>query len=125
METIELAELHRRMKAQGVSGREHVAFRCVVCGTIQSVASLMRAGAAVEAAERAIGFSCEGRFNGAGPWPRDPTKRAARTIRGCDWTLGGLFTIHEVEVLHEDGRRSPVFALATPEEAQALERGAA
>jgi hypothetical protein len=119
---ISIAELHARFKAQGVSAREHIAFRCVVCSTVQSIASLQRAGCPADKAESQIGFSCEGRWNNAGAWPSDARKAARRTVRGCDWTLGGLFRIHKLEVVNEDRKAQPIFEIATPEEAQALQR---
>ena len=125
-ERISVDELHARFAAQGVAGRDHLAFKCPVCGTVQSIASLRRAAAtgsrrvANEATiQNAIGFACEGRYSGAGPWREGDPKRAA--VRGCDWTLGGLFKIHTLEVVLANGEICPSFALATPEEAQALE----
>ena len=44
-----------------------------------------------------LGFSCIGRF----------TKE-----KGCDWTLGGLFKIHEIEVEDKEGKKHPHFQLA-------------
>lgn len=124
--TLLVAEMHARMRAQGVSNRQHIAFVCPVCGTIQSIASLVLAGCTPVAAERAIGFSCEGRFSNAGPWPgsqdNSPQAKARRFIRGCDWTLGGLFQIHKLEVILADGTMQPVFELATADQAQQLER---
>lgn len=101
------------MKDQGVP-REHYAFKCVRCGNIQSAVSLVKYMSADEALAR-VYFSCEGRF----------TKE-----RGCDWTLGGLFKIHKLEVLTEDKndpvcgilRTQPVFEPASPEEALELMR---
>lgn len=126
MEKITVAELHGRLKAQGVSNRNHVAFVCVMCGTVQSMASLVRAGATQDRAERMIGFSCEGRLTNAGPWApeteRSEKAKARRLVRGCDWTLGGLFTLHKLAVVTEDGEEHPRFQLASPEQAQALER---
>lgn len=112
-------QLHAELRAQGVSAREHYAFRCVCCGTIQSGASLIRAGAGAnfEAVEKWVGFSCVGRFTGAGP-----KRKGEGPGRGCDWTLGGLFTIHKLEILTPDGQRCALFEPATPEEAQDLER---
>lgn len=107
VKTMPVAEFHATLRAQGVSAREHTAFVCVQCGNVQSIASLMLHGMAAEQAERRVGFSCEGRM----------TKD-----RGCDWTLGGLFTIHELEVITDDGKSHPTFLPATPEQAQALER---
>lgn len=122
---IKVSELHARMRAQGVSGRDHVAFRCPVCATVQSMASLRRAGAPDDKVEAYIGFSCEGRFSGAGPWPakadRSAKSQARRRVRGCDWTLGGLLTIHTLEVETDDGNVHPSFEVASPEEAKALE----
>lgn len=118
---ITIEELHAELKAQGVSAREHYAFRCVVCGTIQSGASLIRAGVGknFDEVEKCLGFSCVGRFTNAGPH-----KKSAAPGRGCDWTLGGLFTIHKLEILTPDGKAHALFELATPEEAQALEASA-
>ncbi|WP_445222205.1 VVA0879 family protein [Bradyrhizobium sp. Pa8] len=122
---ITISMLHDRLRAQGVSGREHAAFKCVVCETVQSMASLKRAGCPDGRLENQIGFSCEGRWSGAGPWPNDPDKQAERRgqtdKRGCNWTLGGLFRIHKLEVLDEAGQAQALFEPASPEEAQALE----
>lgn len=122
---IPVAELRESFKAQGVSGRSHIACKCPVCGTVQSIASLSAAGASDEQAERMMGASCEGRLTGAGPFPSAKNKsakaRKRRDQRGCDWTLGGVFRIHKIEVETEDGKRHPHFELATPEEARALE----
>lgn len=126
VERITVEELHARLKAQGVSAREHAASVCPACGTVQSIASLVRAGVDPERAETAMGFSCEGRWTKAGQWPSDKDKSAKakvrRAVRGCDWTLGGLFRIHRLEVLTPDGKAHPFFEIATAEQAQALER---
>lgn len=94
VEQITVAQAHERMKAQGVSGREHVAFVCPICSTVQSMTSLLRTGAPAEKVENYLGFSCEGRFSDAGPWPHSKDKtakaKARREVRGCDWTLGGF-----------------------------------
>lgn len=125
MEVIDVPEFHARLRAQGVSSSNHCCLVCPICGTAQSMASLIAAGASPQQAETAIGFSCEGRFSGAGPWPsnKDKSKKAAarRNVRGCDWTLGGLFLVHELEVQTEDGKKHPRFAVASAEAAQALE----
>lgn len=39
----------------------------------------------------------------------------------CNWTLGGLFRLHELEVITPDGKAHPTFAVATPAQAQAHE----
>jgi hypothetical protein len=126
MEQITIDQLHARFKEQGVSAREHIAFKCLNCGTIQSIASLVKAGCPSEDAEKYVGFSCEGRFSNAGPYPGEKNKtdkaKARRKVRGCDWTLGGLFRLHKVEVLNADGKPQPIFEIASADEAQALER---
>lgn len=126
IERITVDEAHGRMKAQGVRSREHIAFICPICGTVQSMASLVVAGAKPERVENYVGFSCEGRFNSAGPWPssKDKTKKAERRrkVRGCDWTLGGLLSIHRLEVIGDNGKAQPSFEIATADQAQALER---
>lgn len=124
VEKISVDELHARMKAQNVTARKHVAFICPICATVQSITSLENAGSTAEQAEKLIGYSCEGRLSNAGPWPaRDDKSQKAkdrRAIRGCDWSLGGLFSLHKLEVLTDNGPQA-CFELATPEQAQALE----
>lgn len=125
MEKITLVELHARLRAQGVSSPNHYAFKCPVCGTVQSMASLVQAGASVEKVESAIGFSCEGRFSRAGEWPsrKDKSGKAAdrRKVRGCNWTLGGFLQVHKLEVEMDGGETSPAFEIASADEARALE----
>lgn len=98
--------MSEQMKAQGAPSA-HVAFKCPSCGTVQSVDDLIRAGATEdeEDAQRYMGFTCAGRFV---------------EDKGCDWTLGGLFSIHTLEIEFPDGQRRPCFELATPEQAQEL-----
>lgn len=107
-----LAELH----AQGVA-HKHFAFRCPACGTIQSAASLIAAtaGATFQEVEKFLGFSCVGRFTGIGSH-----QKHVPAGFGCDWTLGGLFQIHHLEVVDAAGMRHPRFEIASPEEARAL-----
>lgn len=125
MEQITKEEFHARIKDQGVSAREHIALKCPICGTVQSIASLRKVGVEAARCENVIGFSCEGRFTNAGAWVSDgdTSRKAAarRKIRGCNWTLGGLFKLHKLEVLTPEGPQ-PSFEVATPEEAKALER---
>jgi hypothetical protein len=82
----------------GPKGRDWK-FKCVRCGNIQSGADFIAAGMTPEEAQSRAHFSCIGR------WVKGV---------GCDWTLGGLFTIHEVEVLTDDGDIVPVFDFAYP-----------
>lgn len=114
MKTITLEEFHTQAKAQGVP-REHVAFKCVACQTVQSATDLIKAGAGkdLDEVQRFLGFSCVGRFTGANSPRKEPDGEP------CNWTLGGLFQMHEVQVKFDNGDYRPCFELATPEEAQA------
>lgn len=120
MRRINIPTFHTELKAQGISSQRHAALVCPACKTVQSMASLVAAGATPEQAERMIGYSCEGRLNNVGPVHNNPTPER-QTIRGCDWTLGGLFKIHKLEVEDEDGKLHPRFEVATPEQAKELE----
>ena len=118
MNTKTVEEMHQAMKAQKVP-KEHIAFMCPMCGTVQSCQSLIKAGAGatLEEVEKYIGFSCVGRFTKAGPPPRKP-KRG--NTKGCNWTLGGLFQLHKLEVLLPDGKKQASFEVADHDQAQAL-----
>ncbi|ATC34079.1 hypothetical protein CA606_18055 [Caulobacter vibrioides] len=117
-EVITVQELHARFKAQDVGERRFIAMKCPICGTVQNMQSLLTAGAGEteDQVERYIGFSCVGRWTNAGPH-----KRGEPPGRGCDWTLGGLFKLHKLEVVNARGRREPYFEIATQEEAKALQ----
>lgn len=78
-------------------------FKCVRCGEIQTMNDLIEAGVPEGDVERYMGFSCIGRWD---------------SERGCDWTLGGLLTMHTLEVITEDGPR-PCFEFADEEGADA------
>lgn len=112
-----IAEFHEALKDQGVKRHEDFAFKCPMCGTIQSGASLIAAGAGktFDDVERYVGFSCVGRFTEAGSY-----KKGTPPGKGCNWTLGGLFKLHCLEVVDDDGKPHPRFELASAEEAQAL-----
>lgn len=115
MRTITLDEFYRECKAQGVSGREYCAFVCPICKTIQSGSDLIIAGAreTFDEVEGFLAFSCVGRFTHAGPY-----QLGTPPGRGCNYTLGGLFKCHTLEVMTPDGEKHPTFELATPEEAK-------
>ncbi len=114
---ITVAELHEAFKAQGVGAREDVAVKCPICGTVQSLRmlQLVGVGKTADEAERYLGFSCVGRWTGAGPF-----KKNGPPAVGCDWTLGGLFQLHRLIVVDGLGDPHPYFDIASPEEAQAL-----
>ncbi len=115
---ISIEEFHAELRAQRVSGKQHLAFRCPMCGTIQSAASLIKAGAGkdFEAVEKFLAFSCVGRFTDAG------SPRKAPDGQPCNWTLGGLFQFHQLDVIDSNGESHPRFEVATTEEAAALEK---
>lgn len=108
--TITVDQFKAELMAQGVP-REHFAVVCVSCGTPQSRQDFVDAGIhpTIEESQKHWGFSCIGRWKQAG--------------KGCDWTLGGLFTIHTLEITQEGEEKPfPCFEPATPEQAQQLMR---
>lgn len=100
--TITLEQLRDALKAQGHERLEDCTVRCPRCGTLQSAQDLIDAGQgeSFEDVAHIWGFSCIGRYVEG---------------KGCDWTLGGLFQIHELEILQPDGTRRPCFVPATEE----------
>lgn len=96
---VSLDEFQGMMREQGVPIMD-VTFKCPRCGTLQSGNDLVKAGAGstFEEIEPYLGFSCVGRFAKG---------------KGCDWTLGGLFHIHELEVIDSDGVAHPRFIPST------------
>lgn len=74
-------------------------FKCVQCGHTQSGADFIAAGMTADEAQSRVYYSCIGR------WVKGV---------GCDWTLGGLLRIHNVEVLTADGTLAPVFEFGDP-----------
>lgn len=76
-------------------------FKCVICGHVQDGRGMMeRHNISQDEALSRSSFSCEGRLGGE---------------EGCDWSLGGLFKLHTVEIVHPDGSREPVFEFACEE----------
>lgn len=110
---LSLDDYRAEIKAQGVD-KEDYAFICPACSTVQSARWLIKAGAGkdFEEVEGYLGFSCVGRFTGAGD-KREEGK-------GCNWTCGGLFQIHKLTVITPDGEKHPRFEIATPEQAAQL-----
>lgn len=117
MRRLTVQEFHAEIRAQGAADRRDIAFKCPICRTVQSARDLIAAGAGenMDAVEKFLGFSCVGRFTDAGEH-----KRGAPAGNGCNWTLGGLFQLHELEVVTEDGKGHPRFELASAEETAAL-----
>lgn len=115
VERIMLDEFRARLRAQGVPTKEDVAFKCPMCATVQTIGDMMDLGKSREDAERMIGFGCIGRITGAGP-SEDGRPKPGTT--GCDWSLGGLFKMHRLEVVDEDGGIRPLFEICDQAEAQ-------
>lgn len=113
MQRISHLEFRELLKQQGVP-REHLAFTCPICNTHQSFALLLREGCPEEKLETQLGFSCVGRWNNAGPFVQNGPAKV-----GCNWTLGGLFQLHQMEV-ELDGKVHRTFAPASPEQAKDL-----
>jgi len=71
-------------------------FVCPSCGHVQSAVDAIARNPSVDLTflRSRINFSCEGRWTPA---------------TGCDWTLGGLFQIHRLEVVTDEGNVVPTF----------------
>lgn len=117
IEKIPLEDFQAALRAQGVSDPIHHAVVCPMCKFVQSAQSLINAGAGKTREEVGgkLGFSCVGRFMSSLPPRRRPDNKP------CNWTLGGLLSMHEVVIVTPDGVEHPRFRAATPEQAQALE----
>jgi len=115
MRKITLDEFRSELKSQG-QAREDAAFVCPMCGTVQSAKSLIAAGAGknFEEVETQLGYSCVGRWLGA------PAPRKKPDGKPCNWTLGGLFCLHALEVTGPDGKDHPFFEIASIEQAERL-----
>lgn len=114
MKTLTLEEFQAKCRAQANS-HEEIVFVCPMCKTPQTALDFIAAGAGKDFGEieRYLGFSCIGRFTGA------PSPRQVPDGQPCDWTLGGLFALHTLEITTPDGKSHPHFELATKEMAQA------
>ncbi len=94
MKTLTKQEYIDVIRAQGVPFNQ-VKFICPRCKTAQCAQDFIDTNKfTVDEVDKYLGFSCIGRW--------DPNK-------GCDWTLGGLFKIHELEVIDDDGTHYPMF----------------
>lgn len=110
-----LAEAKRRFGEKVANWK----FVCPMCGTVQSIGQLRDAviasGGTKEDVHGYIGFSCIGRFTGQGDGGITVKSRGEKWDKGCNWTLGGLFQMHTLEV-DIDGHKRPTFELADKEE---------
>lgn len=85
-------------------------FTCPACGHEQSHNEVKARKPDVGDTSGWIYFSCEGRHNPG---------------HGCDWTLGGLFQVHTLEVLEESGRAVRCMRFAHPRADELLTAAAA
>jgi hypothetical protein len=83
-------------------------FKCTSCGHAQSTKEVLARHPSLnrEDVKSWIYFSCEGR-----QWACYGKKPQL----GCDWTLGGLFQIHKVEVVTPEGKEIQAFEFAHSE----------
>ncbi|CAB3717104.1 hypothetical protein CEY09_31610 [Achromobacter marplatensis] len=114
MKRMTLEEFQAACMAQA-SRSELTTVKCPMCGTLQNALDFIAAGAGKDwdDVSRYIGFSCVGRFTGAGSPRKEPDGQP------CNWSLGGLFKTHRMVVVTPDGKEHPHFELASPEEATA------
>lgn len=110
MRTITQEELVAEMRQRFGDNARQWKFVCPMCKTVQCADDFFATGKfqpGTGEVNKYLGFSCIGRFTGAGA-PRSGTPPG----RGCNWTLGGLLQIHELEIILPDGKRSPAFEIA-------------
>lgn len=102
-----IEQFHASIKAQGAASKLDVTLICPMCGFHQSPRDLIEAGAGenFEDVEKYVGFSCVGRWTGAGSPRNKPDGKP------CNWTLGGMFKTHKIEVV-ADGIAHPRFEVA-------------
>ena len=114
MKRMTLDEFQAACMAQA-SRSELTTVKCPMCGTLQNALDFIAAGAGKDwdDVSRYLGFSCVGRFTGAGEPRTEPDGQP------CNWSLGGLFQVHRMVVVTPDGKEHPHFELARPEESSA------
>jgi hypothetical protein len=107
VKTISIEEFVKIAVERFGSDRNKWVFVCPACKTPQTGEDLIKAGVKPEDVNSVMAYSCIGRFTNAGP-----VKKGDKPGKGCDWTLGGLFHLHTLEVIYEDGYKRPVFEFA-------------
>ena len=100
MKTYQLEEWKQEGRERFGDDHRQWQFVCPSCKTSQTIQDLIDAGVDESEVEGYMAFSCIGRFSES---------------KGCKWTLGGLFQIHEAQVETESCMR-PVFVFAEPSE---------
>lgn len=79
-------------------------FKCVNCGHVQSIEDCQKLG--VKDPQNYVYFSCIGRFI-EGCKGELGNKKSP-----CNYTLGGLFNLAELEIIDEEGGKHSVFEFA-------------
>ena len=110
METMNLDDFKKEAEIRFGKKGSKWKFICPICGTAQSAEDLVAAGVPKDKVGSYIGFSCVGRWTEAGPHKKDD-----KPGKGCDWTLGGLFSLHKLEIEDNEGKMHPHFELAPKE----------
>ena len=90
-------------------------FVCPMCGTVQSANDFYATGQfkpGTGELNKYLGFSCIGRFTGQGDEGIAAKNAGKPWDKGCNWTLGGLFQTHSIELVGDDGKPHPHFDLA-------------
>jgi hypothetical protein len=112
MKTMTQAELVAELRQRFGDDARQWTFICPICKTRQNANDFFATGQfkpGTGEVNKYLGFSCIGRFTGAGPH-----KPGRAPGRGCDWTLGGLLQVHELEIILPNGKRSPAMEMAAP-----------
>ena len=97
MKVLKLEEFKRLATERFGSEAHKWKFVCPRCKTAQSAEDFVDAGVGIGHVGDYIGFSCIGIFE---------------KEKGCDWTLGGLLQLHDLEIETEDGKLHKHFDLA-------------
>lgn len=109
MKIIDIDEFMEEAKKRFGPDKKKWKFVCPVCKTAQTAYDLLAVGVQKDKISEYIGFSCIGRWTDAGSFY---DKKRSPIAVGCDWTLGGLLRIHEIEIRKKDGSTFPIFDLA-------------
>lgn len=107
MKRLTVKEFLEEGKAKFGEDKKKWKFVCPMCKTAQSYEDLVAVGVDPKDVDKYLGFSCVGRWTQAGPY-----RKGDKSGKGCDWTLGGLFRIHQLEVVDEEGGEYPLFDFA-------------
>lgn len=106
MRTVKLKDFIKEAETLYGKDAKKWKFICPMCDTIQSAEDLIAAGVDKAKVKNYIGFSCIGRWTGAGSHLKSKGKG-----NGCDWTLGGFFLAHTLVIENAEGKKQASFEL--------------